>query len=67
MYPSRELPQFKLRFSSEEMRDWVAEQAKINYRTVTGEINYHLEQAMLKQQKEDSGNQNPSAYKRESN
>lgn len=50
MYPSRLLPQLKLRFSSQELKDWIAEQSKINHRTLTGEVNYHLEQAMLKQQ-----------------
>lgn len=50
MSPSRELPQFKVRFSSQELKIWLAEQSKINHRTLNGEINYHLEQAMLKQQ-----------------
>lgn len=57
MSPSRELPQFKVRFSSQELKIWLAEQSKINHRTLNGEINYHLEQAMLKQQKEDAGSQ----------
>ena len=56
MYPSRLLPQLKLRFSSQEMKDWIAEQAKINHRTLTAEVNYHIEKAMLKQQ-EQEGNQ----------
>ena len=53
MYPSRLLPQLKLRFSSQEMKDWIAEQAKINHRTLTAEVNYHIENAMLKQQKKE--------------
>lgn len=53
MSPSRELPQVKFRVSSKELKNWIADQAKINNRTLTGEINFHLEQAMLKQQKED--------------
>lgn len=57
MYPSRLLPQLKLRFSSQEMKDWIAEQAKVNHRTLTAEINFHLEKAMLKQQeREESSN-----------
>lgn len=55
MYPSRLLPQLKLRFSSQEMKDWVAEQAKINHRTLTAEVNFHLEKAMLKQQEREEG------------
>lgn len=53
MYPSRLLPQLKLRFSSQQMKDWVAEQAKINHRTLTAEVNFHLEKAMLKQQEQE--------------
>lgn len=49
MYPSRLLPQLNLRFGSQEMKDWIAEQAKINHRTLTAEVNYHLERAMNKQ------------------
>ena len=52
MYPSRLLPQLKLRFSSQELKDWIAEQARINHRTLTAEANYHLERAMLKQQEQ---------------
>lgn len=52
MNPSRNLPQFQLRFSSSELKDWFMQQSKINHRTLTAEINYHLEQAMLKQQQE---------------
>lgn len=54
MYPSRLLPQLNLRFSSHELKNWIAEQAKINHRTLTAEANYHLERAMLKQQEESS-------------
>lgn len=50
MYPSRLLPQLKLRFSSQELKDWIAEQAKVNHRTLTAEVNFHIEKAMLKQQ-----------------
>ena len=56
MYPSRLLPQLKLRFSSQEMKDWIAEQAKINHRTLTSEVNFHLEKAMLKQQEREESN-----------
>lgn len=49
MYPSRALPQFKLRIGSAELKQWVAEQAKTNHRSMNAEINYHLEQAMFKQ------------------
>lgn len=52
MYPSRLLPQLKVRFSSQELKDWIAEQAKINHRTLTAEVNYHLERAMSKQQQQ---------------
>ena len=52
MSPSRELPQVKFRVSSKELKNWIADQAKINNRTLTGEINFHLEQARLKQQKD---------------
>jgi hypothetical protein len=52
MYPSRLLPQLKIRFSSHELKDWIDEQAKINHRTLSSEIKYHLEQAMLKNKKE---------------
>ena len=52
MYPSRQLPDFKIRFSSHELKAWLAEQAKKNHRTITAEINYHLEQVMFKQQQE---------------
>ena len=57
MSASRLLPQFNLRFSSKELKDWISEQAKINHRTLTAEANYHLEKAMLKQKnREGSGN-----------
>jgi len=52
MYPSRLLPQLKVRFGSQELKDWIAEQAKINHRTLTAEVNYHLERAMSKQQQQ---------------
>ena len=51
---SRSLPQFKLRFYSHEMKKWLELQAKANRRTINAEINFHLEQIMLKQQKEQS-------------
>lgn len=54
MYPSRALPQFKVRFDSNELKDWLKAQAALNHRTMNAEINFHLEQAMLKQQKEDN-------------
>lgn len=57
MSPSRMLPQFNLRLSSQELKDWIAAQAKLNHRTLTAEINYHIEKAMMKQQEE---NQNAS-------
>ena len=50
-------PQMKIRFLDPLLHEWVKEQAELNKRTLNGEINYHLEQAMLKQQKEDAGNQ----------
>lgn len=56
MYPSRLLPQLKVRFGSQEMKDWIAEQAKINHRTLTAEVNFHLEKAMLKQQEQEESN-----------
>lgn len=52
MYPSRLLPQLKVRFVSQELKDWIAEQAKINHRTLTAEVNYHLEKAMSQQQQQ---------------
>ncbi len=57
MSPSRMLPQFNLRLSSQELKDWITAQAKLNHRTLTAEINYHIEKAMMKQQEE---NQNAS-------
>jgi len=51
------LPQFNLRLSSQELKDWITAQAKLNHRTLTAEINYHIEKAMMKQQEE---NQNAS-------
>ena len=56
MYPSRLLPQLKIRFSSHEIKNWIDEQAKINHRTLTAEVNYHLEKAMSKQQQEGKHN-----------
>lgn len=56
MYPSRLLPQLKVRFSSQDLKDWIAEQAKINHRTLTAEVNYHLERAMSKQQEQEGEN-----------
>lgn len=43
---------YKLRMS-EELHKWLKTNAAKNYRTLATEINMHLEQAMLKQQKED--------------
>ena len=45
-------PQMKIRFLDPLLHKWIKEQAEINKRTLNGEVNYHLEQAMLKQQKE---------------
>lgn len=42
---------YKLRMS-EELHQWLKDNAARNYRTLATEINMHLEQAMLKQQKE---------------
>lgn len=56
MSPSRLLPQLNLRFSSQELKNWVADQAKINHRTLTAEINYHIEKAMMKQQEREEAN-----------
>ena len=47
-------PQAKLRFFKADLHRWLKEQAALNHRTMNAEINYHLEQAMLKQQKESS-------------
>lgn len=52
MSPSRLLPQLNLRFSSQELKNWVAEQAKVNHRTLTAEINYHIEKAMMKKEEQ---------------
>ena len=43
-------PQAKLRFFDADLHKWLKEQAALNHRTMNAEINYHLEQAMLKQQ-----------------
>jgi hypothetical protein len=40
------LPHFKMRFYSVELYDWIKEQSQINCRTMTAEINYHIQQAM---------------------
>lgn len=53
MSPSRLLPQFNLRFSSQELKDWLTAQAKVNNRTLTAEINYRFEKAMMKQQEQE--------------
>lgn len=42
------LPNFKMRFYSVELYDWVKEQSQINCRTMTAEINYHIQKAMQK-------------------
>lgn len=44
---------YKLRMSA-ELHQWLKDNAAENYRTLATEINMHLEQAMLKQQKEDN-------------
>tara|TARA_B100001179_G_C18505326_1_gene366114 strand:- start:31 stop:210 length:180 start_codon:yes stop_codon:yes gene_type:complete len=44
---------YKLRMS-EELHQWLKDNAAKNYRTLATEINMHLEQAMLKQQQEDN-------------
>lgn len=54
MTSKQTLPQFMLRFSSSETKDWLMKQSKANHRSLTAEINYQLEQIMLKQQKEQS-------------
>ena len=45
-------PQMKIRFLNPLLHDWIKEQAAANKRTLNGEVNYHLEQAMLKQQQQ---------------
>ena len=52
MKPCEAQVQMKIRFFDKAIHDWIKEQAKINRRTATAEVNYHLEQAMLKQQQE---------------
>lgn len=42
---------YKLRMS-EELHEWLKKDACENYRTLATEINMHLEQAMLKKQRE---------------
>lgn len=44
--------QFILRFSSSNLKGWLMQQSKINHRSLNAEINFQLEQIMLKQQKE---------------
>lgn len=44
--------QAKLRFFDAKLHQWLKSQAALNHRAMNAEINYHLEQAMLKQQKE---------------
>lgn len=56
MYPSRKLPQFNLRFSSHELKDFFAQQAKANHRTLTAEINFHLERSMSELLREQTKN-----------
>lgn len=46
------VPQMKIRFLETETQEWIKQQAKINKRSLNAEVNYHLEQAMLKQQQE---------------
>ncbi|WP_157049311.1 hypothetical protein [Psychrobacter urativorans] len=45
-------PQMKIRFLDPSLHEWIKKQAEINKRTLNGEVNYQLEQAMLTQQKE---------------
>lgn len=47
-------PQAKIRFFNNDLHAWLKAQAALNHRTMNAEINMHLEQAMLKQQKEDN-------------
>ena len=46
--------QAKIRFFDAKLHEWLKEQAASNHRTMNAEINFYLEQAMLKQQKEDN-------------
>ena len=43
MTSKQTLPQFMLRFSSSETKDWLVKQSKANHRSVNSEINFHLE------------------------
>ena len=49
-----EQSQAKIRFFNEYLHAWLKAQAALNHRTMNAEINFHLEQAMLTQQKESS-------------
>ena len=49
MSSSRVLPQLKLRLKSKDLKEWIVAQAEKNHRTLNGEVNYHLEQAMHKE------------------
>lgn len=44
--------QMKIRFHDPKTKEWIAEQAKLNKRSLNAEINYHLEQVVFKQQQE---------------
>ena len=44
---------YKLRISN-ELHQWLKDNAAKNYRTLATEINMHLEQAMIKQEQEDN-------------
>lgn len=46
---------YKLRISN-ELHQWLKNNAAKNYRTLATEINMHLEQAMIKQEQEESNN-----------
>lgn len=46
--------QAKIRFFNANLHKWLKEQAASNHRTMNAEINFHLEQTMLKKQKEDN-------------
>lgn len=56
--------QAKIRFFDAELHKWLKQQAALNHRTMNAEINFQLEQAMLKQQKEgkseEQAQQNPT-------
>lgn len=46
---------YQLRMSN-ELHQWLKDNAAKNYRTLATEINMHLEQAMIKQEQEESSN-----------